>query len=60
MGIGFHTGQILWDFISQCETCMYEDASLAFKNATLPGAIWIRWGVEIVVFSMFVLSDAQM
>ena len=30
-----------------------------FKNTTLPGAIVIRWGVEIVVFSMFVLSNAQ-
>ena len=29
------------------------------KKAILPGALMIRYGVEIVVFSMFVLSDAQ-
>ena len=37
----------------------WKDASIAFKNMTLPGAIVIQWGVEIVVFRMFVLSDAQ-
>ena len=37
----------------------WKDASMAFKNPTLPGAIVIRWGVEIIVFSVFVLSDAQ-
>ena len=24
MGIGFQMGQILWDFISRCEICMYD------------------------------------
>ena len=38
----------------------YKDVSVAFKKTTLPGAIVIRWEVKIVVFSMFVLSDAQM
>ena len=37
----------------------WKDASVAFKNTTLPGAIVIRLGVEIVVFNIFVLSDAQ-
>ena len=37
----------------------WKDASVAFKNTTLPGAIVIRRGVEIVVFSVFVLSDIQ-
>ena len=32
---------------------------MAFKNMTLPGAIVIQWGVDKVVFSMFVLTDAQ-
>ena len=37
----------------------WKDASVAFKNTTLPGAIVIQSGVEIVVFRMFVLSDDQ-
>ena len=41
----------LWIF--QLERCY-----VAFKNTTLPGAIVIWW-FEIVVFSVFVLSDAQ-
>ena len=32
---------------------------LAFKNTTLPGAIVIWWGLEIVVSSTFVLANAQ-
>ena len=37
----------------------WKDASVDFKNTTLPGAIVIRRGVEIVMFRMFVLSDAE-
>ena len=37
----------------------WKNASVAFKHTTLPGVIVIRLGVEIVMFSMFVMSDAQ-
>ena len=36
----------------------FPTGKMAF-NTTLPGAIVIRWGVEIDVFSTFVLSDSQ-
>ena len=37
----------------------WKDASVGFKNTTLPGVIMIREGVEMFVFSIFVMSDAQ-